>query len=234
MSAPSPDDPARAKTPAPTEPSAPEPTDPTSPPDAPPPEGPDERLDLWLDARLPADERARFERELAQNPTQRKEAQTLASMLEAMRSLPEEQAPKNLLADVQQTLRERSRGRHFATEVKARFPYEAILQALLLVGALVVFALSTPAPEKLVPVEPKDFLVAGSELGVAARTLGDFGTFRTDGPVDANGWRHLVGEVADGRLEALKTEISLYPSMRLESEEPLGDGRTRVFIAVKQ
>ena len=75
---------------------------------------------------------------------------------------------------------------------------------------------------------------AGEHLGVAARILSDYGSFSRDpaGPVGGD-WIHLVGRVAATRIEALRTELSLYPSMRLDAETPAGS-EVIVNVAVKR
>jgi hypothetical protein len=162
------------------------------------------------------------------------EAQTLAVLLATLKSRPPETAPRNLLFEVQEQLRQRSRGRYFADHWKHRFPYEALIQALLLVGAIVIYALAVPEPPKKIPVTAEQFIAAGSEVSFAARMLNDYGTFVNEhAGVDENGWKHLVGEVDDTRLEALDTELSLYPAMRLLSKDPAGPGKTRVRIAIR-
>lgn len=162
------------------------------------------------------------------------EAQTLAGLLRTLKSAPPEEAPRNLLMEVQEELRARSRGRYYAEHWKYRFPYEAILQALLLVGALVIYVLAVPEPPRKIPVTAEQFVAAGSEVSFAARLLNDYGTFVNEHPgVDANGWKHLVGEVDDARLDSLEAEISLYPSMRLDGKDPVPGGRTRVRIAIR-
>jgi len=162
------------------------------------------------------------------------EAQTLAGLLATIKSQPTETLPVNILANVQDQLRHRSRGRYYADHWKHRFPYEAIVQAVLLVGALIIYALAVPEPPRLIPVTAETFKVAGSEVSLAARMLNDYGSFTNEHEgVDANGWKHLVGEVPNARLEDLKTELSLYPWMRLDSEDLVPPDKTRVRIAIR-
>lgn len=162
------------------------------------------------------------------------EAQTLAALLATLKTSPPEAAPQNLLFEVQEELRQRSRGRYYAEHWKHRFPYEALIQAVLLVGALVIYALAVPEPPRKIPVTAEQFVAAGSEVSFAARMLNDYGTFTNEhAGVDENGWKHLVGEVDDSRLEALEAELSLYPSMRLVSKDPAGPGKTTVRIALR-
>jgi len=194
----------------------------------------DERMNAWLDRQLgPADNKL-FESELAQDPARNNDARTLAQMLSQLRSLPTEQAPKELLDDVQSDIRSRSRGRYFGYHWKYRFPYEALLTALFLIVAVVVYVVARPPAPKLIPIEAGTFLVSGSDLGVGARILSDYGSFARDpeGPVGGP-WVHLIGEVAAPRMEALRTELSLYPSMRLDSEEVVGD-HVKVRVAIKR
>lgn len=162
------------------------------------------------------------------------EAQTLAGLLATLKSRPPEAAPKNLLHEIQEDIRQRSRGRYYAEPLKSRFPYEALLQALLLVGALVIYALAVPEPPRRIPVTAEQLVAAGSEVSFFARMLNDYGTFTNEHPgVDENGWKHLVGEVDNDRLEALETELSLYPNMRLLDKDPASAGKTRVRIAIR-
>lgn len=162
------------------------------------------------------------------------EAQTLAGLLATLKSRPPEAAPKNLLHEIQEDIRQRSRGRYYADPVKHRFPYEALIQALLLVGALVIYALAVPEPPRRIPVTAEQLVAAGSEVSFFARMLNDYGTFTNEHPgVDENGWKHLVGEVDNDRLEALETELSLYPNMRLLDKDPTSTGKTRVRIAIR-
>lgn len=196
----------------------------------------DERMNAWLDRQLgPADAKA-FESELEGDPSKKKEARTLASVLARLRELPDEKAPAHLLEDVQGDIRHKSRGRYFGYHWKYRFPWEALVNALLLVGAVVVYVSMRAEAPRLVPVEAKTFLVSGSDLGVGARILSDYGSFRRDPerperPGDV--WVHLVGEVPATRIEALRAELSLYPSMRLDAEDVVGD-RVTVHVAIKR
>lgn len=162
------------------------------------------------------------------------ESQTLAGLLATLKANPPDSAPKSLLFEVQEELRQRSRGRYYAEHWKHRFPYEAILQAMLLVGALIVYALAVPEPPKKIPVTAQEFVAAGSEVSFAARMLNDYGTFVNEhAGVDAHGWKHLVGEIDPSRLEALETELSLYPNMRLLEKDPVDGGKLRVRIALR-
>lgn len=188
----------------------------------------DERMSAWLDRELGPAESKAFEEDLEQHPERKQEAQTLAQVLATLRELPREEAPAGLLEDVQSDIRHRSRGRYFGYHWKYRFPYEALLIALLLIVALIVYLMAEPRPPKLIPVEAKTFLVSGSDLGVGARILSDYGQFRKDPEAPQDAWVHLIGEVPSARMEALRTELSLYPSMRLESEEARGD-----FVTVR-
>lgn len=212
-----------------TDPTPGEPPEPELTPD-------EEKMNAWLDRQLPpADSRA-FEDELAQHPDRDSEAKRLAGVVSQLRHLPVEKAPSNLLAQVQSDIRQRSRGRYFGYHWKYRFPYEALINSLLLIGAVIVYVALRPAPPRLIPVEPKTFLVAGSDLGVGARILSDYGHFRRDTEVPERPedvWVHLVGEVAATRIEALRIELSLYPSMRLDAEESAGD-HVKVRVAIKR
>ena len=217
--------------------SAPEPEpDPNRPETTPEPalSADDERMNAWLDRQLGPSDSKLYEQELAQDPERGKDARTLAQMLSQLRSLPTEQAPSDLLDDVQSDIRHRSRGRYFGYHWKYRFPYEALLTTLFLIVSVIVYVVSRPAPPKLIPIEAKTFLVSGSDLGVGARILSDYGSFVRDpeGPVGGP-WVHLIGDVAANRIEALRTELSLYPSMRLDSEEAVGDHIT-VRVAIKR
>ncbi len=183
----------------------------------------DARMTAWLDRQLGPSEAQDFEARLAADPEKKREAGTLAQVLATLRELPREEAPAELLADVQSDIRDKSRGRYFGYHWKYRFPYEALVASLLLIVALVIYVTAQPAPPRLIPVEAKTFLVGGSELGVGARILSDYGSFRRDPEAPADGlWVHLVGEVPRDRMHALRTELSLYPSMRLEGEEGAG------------
>lgn len=205
---------------------------------APPPEpelsADDERMNAWLDRQLGPGDAQRFEQELADDPARGKDARTLAQVLAQLRTLPTEQAPRDLLDDVQSDIRSRSRGRYFGYHWKYRFPYEALLTALFLIIAVVVYVVARPAQVLLIPIEAKTFLVSGSDLGVGARILSDYGSFVRDpeGPVGGP-WVQLIGDVAGNRIEALRTELSLYPSMRLDSEEVVG-AAVRVRVAIKR
>lgn len=163
------------------------------------------------------------------------EAQSLAGLLAAIKSRPKEEAPSTLLADIQSELRQRSRGRYYGQHWRYRFPYEALLAVVLIVAAIIVYAVAAPPePPRLIPVTAESFKAAGSEVSFAARMLNDYGSFSNEHEgVDAHGWKHLVGEVDNARLEDLKTELSLYPSMRLDSEEAVPPDKTRVRIAIR-
>ncbi len=161
--------------------SAPEPEpDPNRPETTPEPalSADDERMNAWLDRQLGPSDSKLYEQELAQDPERGKDARTLAQMLSQLRSLPTEQAPSDLLDDVQSDIRHRSRGRYFGYHWKYRFPYEALLTTLFLIVSVIVYVVSRPAPPKLIPIEAKTFLVSGSDLGVGARILSDYGIVR--------------------------------------------------------
>jgi len=229
LSTPDPEIPPRPDEPAPGPEAEPRGPEPELAPD-------DERMNDWLDRQLgPADAKA-FESELESDPARKKEARTLASVLARLRELPDEKAPSHLLEDVQSDIRHRSRGRYFGYHWKYRFPWEALVNALLLVGAVVVYVSMRAETPRLVPVEAKTFLVSGSDLGVGARILSDYGSFKRDPeraeqPGDA--WVYLVGEVPLSRIEALRAELSLYPSMRVDAEQVVGEVVT-VHVAIKR
>jgi len=214
--------------------STPDPKDAATPPAEPALTPDEERMNAWLDKQLgPADAKA-FEDELARDPQRQLEAKSLAGLVSTLAALPDEKPPKHMLADVQSDIRHRSRGRYFGYRWKLRFPYEALLNAALLIAAVVVYVTVRPSPPKLIPVEASTFLVAGSNLGVGARILSDYGSFRHDPETPADGpWLHLLGEVAVSRMPALRTELSLYPSMRIDSEEVVGE-IVRVQVAIKR
>ena len=220
MSTPDPETPPRAPTPEPAPALAPE----------------DERMNAWLDQQLgPADAKA-FESELETDPARRKEVKTLAGVLARLRELPDEKAPSHLLEDVQSDIRHRSRGRYFGHHWKYRFPWEALVNSLLLIGAVVLYVSMRAETPRLIPVEARTFLVSGSDLGVGARILSDYGSFKRDPEIaerPGDPWVYLVGEVAVSRIEAFRAELSLYPSMRLDAEDAAGQA-VRVHVAIKR
>jgi hypothetical protein len=194
----------------------------------------DARMSAWLDRQLGPLEERDFEAKLAADPARQKEALTLAQVLATLRELPREEAPKELLDDVRSDISNKSRGRYFGYHWKYRFPYEALFAALISIVAVVVYVLAQPSPPRLIPVEAKTFLVSGSDLGVGARILSDYGIFRRDPEAPAESlWVHLVGEVSAARIEALHTELSLYPSMRIDGEEVVGDV-VKVRVALRR
>lgn len=214
--------------------------DPETPQGAPEPERAlapdDERMNAWLDRQLgPADAKA-FESELDTDPARRKEVKTLAGVLAKLRELPDEKAPSHLLEDVQSDIRHRTRGRYFGYHWKYRFPWEALVNSLLLIGAVVLYVSMRAETPRLIPVEAKTFLVSGSDLGVGARILSDYGLFKRDPEVaerPGDPWVYLVGEVAASRIDAFRAELSLYPSMRLDAEAGAGEV-VRVHVAIKR
>jgi hypothetical protein len=193
----------------------------------------DERLELWLDGRLPEEERARFEAELERNPEQKEEAHSLASLLSVVRNLPEERAPRNLLSDVQSRLRGQTEGRAYGgPKLYARFPYEALVQSLLLIGAVLIFALASPRPPKVIVMEPRSGLV-GSEGDGGLGAIAEFGTFEEERRLEPTGPRHLVGEVPRARLEGLRAEVSRHPPMKIVSEVGTDGDKVEVRILFK-
>jgi len=194
------------------------------------PDAADDRLDLWLDGRLSEDERVRFEAELEHNPEQKQEAHSLASMLSVVRNLPEERAPRTMLADVQDRLRGQTGGRVYGgPKLHVRFPYEALVQSLLLIGAVLFFALASPRPPKLIVMEPRDQL---TEEFSTRKILSEFGIFEEEKGTPG-GTKYLVGEVLNSQLKALRGEVSRHPGMMtIVSELPSGEGRTRVKVSL--
>ena len=161
------------------------------------------------------------------------EGKTLAGLLGSIRERPPEKAPGDLLADIQRDIQQRSGGRYYGYHWKARFPFEALATAILLVVALIIYVFARPESPPLVPVDARTFLVSGSDLGVGARILTDYGSFKPEPGPTADGWVHVVGEVAAERMEALRAELSLYPSMRIDLEEDRG-ASVLVHVAIKK
>ncbi|MFO0746537.1 MAG: hypothetical protein U1F43_12815 [Myxococcota bacterium] len=193
----------------------------------------DERASEWIDGRLPNGERDRFQRELADDPEKAAEVKELERVVEVLRSLPLEGAPKDLLSEVQRRIRRRSHGRHYAASWRQRLPFEALVNGLLVL-VMVAFYLwmSPPSGNQLAPVSPKVFQGAATGSGLASSVLSYHGMIVGEALEDGGKAVRLTVEVPTSGLQALLGEVSLYPELKVDGEPKPGATADTMLVQV--
>lgn len=201
--------------------------------DPPTTEAIDERATDWLDDRMSGDERKAFEAELAADPDLAAEVEGLDTVVRTLRRLPGADAPPDFLRAVQSRLRRRSRGRYFGLQVRYRFPYEAVINGILLASLVVLYMMAMPAADITpTPMSP-ELLRRGSAMpAIGAAVLHHYGRVEVVSATDDGD--EVVYDVvlpAD-RVAELEDELGLYPDLeRLEvatASAAAGTKRVRV------
>jgi len=187
----------------------------------------DARASAWLDDDLSREEREAFERELASDPELAREMKALERVVGAVRALPPAEAPADFLRTVQHRIRRRSRGRYFGRRElpRYRFPYEAVINGILLGILMAVYIIAMPTPDDTpVPVAPaltaraagpqavRDVLERFGTVSVAAPAASGAVAFELTVPLTAV--EALRAELA-GRFPAVEVAVATVPDARL-------------------
>lgn len=168
----------------------------------------DERATDWIDETMSAEEREAFVEELAADAALAGEVKELEVVVRALRRMPAEQAPSDFLRAVQSRIRRRSRGRYYGGRdlARYRFPYEAVINAILLGLLMAVYMISMPTPDDApVPVAPTlaERLAAPTAV---VEALAPFGRVSVEQPTVA-GDVTLRVVVPATRVEAVKSAV---------------------------
>lgn len=192
----------------------------------------DARASDWLDESLDPAARAEFEAELEADPELAREVKRLEAVVVGLRRLPPVDAPPDLLRGVQGRIRRRSRGRYYGSRVptRYRFPYEAVVNAILLGLLMAVYIISMPTPDDEPVAAPP---VAERVDADAARTfLEGFGEVAVD-PAEADGTL-LVVTPTERLLLPLRVELERRPTLELvESIEATADRPAQLRVRVR-
>lgn len=193
----------------------------------------DERATEWVDGRLAPLERDRFKRELDDDPAKARELRDLERVVEALRAMPSEGAPPDLLKDVQRRIRRRSHGRHYAASWRQRLPFEAIVNGLLVLVMVAFYLWVAPTGEnQLAPVSPKVFQGAGSGSGLASAVLSYHGMIVAEGLEDGGKSVRLTVEVPESGLQSLLGEVALYPELKVDGDPAVGKSPDTRLVSV--
>lgn len=195
----------------------------------------DARASDWLDDSLDAAARADFEAELEADPALAREVKQLEEVVVGLRRLPQVPAPPDLLRGVQGRIRRRSRGRYYGSRVptRYRFPYEAVVNGILLGLLMAVYIISMPTPDDE-PVPPPP--VAERVDADAARTfLARFGDVVAVDPGDpSQGVTVFIVTPAEGLLLPLQFELERRPTLELvERLEATAGSPARLRVRVR-
>ncbi|MGM0575022.1 MAG: anti-sigma factor family protein [Myxococcota bacterium] len=173
----------------------------------------DERLSAWIDGRMDEPERLGFESELERDPELGEALRGLSATVHHLRDLRPQRAPADFLSGVQSRIRRRTRGDWYASAMtRARFPYEAAFNVVLLGLLLATYLVAIPTPDpEPVPIDPAVFQVGESSTDAVGAVLGAYGPVGlvtgSDGP-EALTWRLTL---PIERLPDLRRELTLYP-----------------------
>ncbi|TNF30092.1 MAG: hypothetical protein EP329_14255 [Deltaproteobacteria bacterium] len=194
----------------------------------------DEQVTDWLDDTLTAPDREAFERELEADPALAREVKELETVVRALRRMPAEDAPPDFLRAVQGKIRRRSRGRFYGERAltRYRFPYEAVINAILLGLLMAVYIISMPTPDETpVPVAPAvaEGMAASSQ---AIEALAPFGTVALE-PSAAPGEVALRVVVPSASVDAVKHALSAVSAVTRVDVTPTGDGQATVRVVVR-
>lgn len=193
----------------------------------------DERASDWVEGTLSGPERERFERELEADPELAREIKDFERVVGALRALPPAEAPPDFLRAVQHRIRRRSRGRYFGRRelTRVRFPYEAVINGILLGLLMAVYIIAMP-PADGTPVPLAPALVARAEAPAAVRTvLEGFGTVAV-APTGSDAAVVFTLAVAADRIEALRAELARFPEVRLSEAGAADPSRRQLSVTV--
>lgn len=191
----------------------------------------DERLSEWVDALMEDRERHAFEAELEDDPALREELEQFEQTLEVLRRMPSQRAPADFLAGVQSRIRRRTRGRFYAALTKARFPYEAAFNILLIAILLALYMTSMGKSDgELRPVRPEVFGLESRDAEIAQGILSNYGE-PTQLAVREDSL--LFELVVDAEaLQRFRGDLSLYPDTRIVGD-PREEGGGKFAVKVE-
>lgn len=189
----------------------------------------DERLTDFLDERMGAAERALFEAELEGDPALEAEVRGLEGVVSALRRLPLAPAPDDFLTAVKSRIRRRTRGRVFGTRVRYRFPYEAVINGILLGLMMAMYVIAMPtASDMPLPISTEMVRRASDASAVGAAVLRGYGDVTVESADPDRGEVVYRVEVAADRVPALENEVGLYPYLELLEVKAAADTSRRV------
>lgn len=194
----------------------------------------DERATDWIDDALSAADRDAFEREMEADPALAREVKELEGVVRGLRRMPVEAAPSDFLRAVQSRIRRRSRGRYYGARelTRYRFPYEAVINAILLGLLMAVYIISMPTPDDVpVPVAPAlaERLAAPS---AAVEALAPFGRVNVE-PATAAGDVTLRVVVPATRVDAVKSAVIGLPRIVDVTVLPAANDQVSVRVTVR-
>lgn len=177
----------------------------------------DERASAWIDGDLEAAERDRYARELELDPAKASEVKDLERVVEALRGLPLEPAPRDLLREVQRRIRRRSHGRHYAATWRQRLPFEGLVIGLLVLAMVALYLWTMPTSgNQLAPVSPKVFQGAAGGSGLAGSVLSYHGMIVGEALEPGGQMVRLTVELPASGVDALLAEVALYPELHVD------------------
>ena len=128
----------------------------------------DERLTDFIDERMGPAERSRFEAELEADPELEAEVRGLEGVVSALRRIPVAPAPDDFLVAVKSRIRRRTRGRVFGMKVRYRFPYEAVINGVLLAILMAMYIIAMPSASDMpLPVSADTGRGMSDAVGIA-------------------------------------------------------------------
>jgi anti-sigma factor RsiW len=194
----------------------------------------DARATDWIDDAMSVADRESFEREMAADPTLAREVKELEVVVRGLRRMPVEEAPADFLRAVQSRIRRRSRGRYYGARelTRYRFPYEAVINAILLGLLMAVYIISMPTPDGTpVPVAPAlaERLAAPS---AAVEALAPFGRVSVE-PATAAGDVTLRVVVPGAQVDAVKAAVIGLPRIVDVTVLPAASDQVSVRVTVR-
>ena len=112
-------------------------------------------FNAYLEDDLADDERAEFDRRLADDPDFARAYEQFTDVVGSLGDLPFEFAPPDFVERVQTRIRTRSRGRFFAEEFlfKTRIPYEVVAIVMIIVMAAAYLFMGAPPDKQMQDVD---------------------------------------------------------------------------------
>jgi|GEM_PF-1412468 len=194
----------------------------------------DESVFAWLDDTMSPTDREAFERELDGDPDRAREVKDIEAVVRQLRRLPAEEAPADFLRGVQHRIRRRTRGRHYGNRdlTRYRFPYEAVINGILLGLLMAIYIISMPTPDDTpVPVAPAvaEGMAASNQV---IETLAPYGTVAIE-PSTAPGEVALRVMVPNTQVDIVKRALADLPSVTRVDVTPALDGRSTFRVGVR-